>query len=333
MEGLAWFQSSPFFDTPQSSQKQVWDKRGDKILNREVSHKLIRGTQFWGGLYVTLIFHAFVSGLKWVKCPSGSNVDYWLIIIINYGLIITMVGLLTHHMLLICWQAEGQPADSMAFHRSTAHFPKSPGELQPLATDVCEYLEHNMWQSLFASHPRGLCAGLSPRTCGCSWLSSAKLMMKVRKRMSEEGLSVRAQVRDGERHLLPAVLVSWEVPQGSVLTSPPLLLGLRTWGFQKMAQINSSLFFICSPCLLGPPWPRPTNFPLDYSSPSLWGHPSIATPHRLAWAQTPQPGSGPCASLWPLHGGYPPVPTPMCQHLPSPPAPASPGEGLPMRSP
>ena len=62
-----------------------------------------------------------------------------------------------------------------------------------------------------------------------------------------------------------------------------------------MAQINSSLFFICSPCLLGPPWSRPTNFPLVYSSPSLWGHPSIATPHRLAWAQTPQPGSGPCA--------------------------------------
>ena len=28
----------------------VWDKRGDKVLNREVNHKLSRGTQFQGDL-------------------------------------------------------------------------------------------------------------------------------------------------------------------------------------------------------------------------------------------------------------------------------------------
>ena len=78
-------------------------------------------------------------------------------------------------------------------------FQKSLGELQPLATDVCEYLEHNMWESVFANHSRGLCAGLSPRTCGCSWLSSAKLMIKVSKRMSEGWTECqRASERWGE---------------------------------------------------------------------------------------------------------------------------------------
>ena len=50
MEGLARFQSPLFFDTPQSSQKQVWDKRGDKISNREVSHKLIGELSLGGTL-------------------------------------------------------------------------------------------------------------------------------------------------------------------------------------------------------------------------------------------------------------------------------------------
>ena len=35
-----------FFDTPQSSEEQILDKKGNNILDKEVDHKLSRGTQF-----------------------------------------------------------------------------------------------------------------------------------------------------------------------------------------------------------------------------------------------------------------------------------------------
>ena len=35
-----------FFDTPQSSEEQMLDKKGNNILDKEVDHKFSRGTQF-----------------------------------------------------------------------------------------------------------------------------------------------------------------------------------------------------------------------------------------------------------------------------------------------
>ena len=197
-------------------------------------------------------------------------------------------------------------------------FPKSLGELQPLATDVCEYLEHNTWQSLLADQSRGLCAGLSPRTCGCPRLSSAKLMIKVRKGVSEVW-TVRGQVRDGERHPLPAVPISWEVPRGSVLTSPPLLLGLRIEASRKRHRP----VHLCSSSAPLVPWALPGPAPPISHLSAAAGPCEVI---RVSPLPTALPGLRLLSQdLAPEHlrGGYPPVPTRMCQLLPSPPAPAS----------
>ena len=37
-----------FFNTLQSCGEQVWDKKGNKVLNRDINHKLTWGTQFQG---------------------------------------------------------------------------------------------------------------------------------------------------------------------------------------------------------------------------------------------------------------------------------------------
>ena len=37
-----------FLDIPQAWGEQGWEKKGNKVLQREVNHKLGRGTQFWG---------------------------------------------------------------------------------------------------------------------------------------------------------------------------------------------------------------------------------------------------------------------------------------------
>ena len=47
-QGLSLFQSPLFFDAPQCWEEQVWDKKRNNILNREVNPKLGKGTKFWG---------------------------------------------------------------------------------------------------------------------------------------------------------------------------------------------------------------------------------------------------------------------------------------------
>ena len=37
-----------FLDTPQSLGEWGWDKKGNKVLNRDINHKLTWGTQFQG---------------------------------------------------------------------------------------------------------------------------------------------------------------------------------------------------------------------------------------------------------------------------------------------
>ena len=142
-------------------------------------------------------------------------------------------------------------------------------------------------------------------------------MIKVRKRVSE-GWTVRGQVRDGERHLLPAVPGSWEVPRGSVLTSPPLLLGLRIEASRKRhrpVHLCSSSAPLVHRAL---PGPAP---PISHLSAAAGPCGVI----RVSPLPTALPGRRLLSQdLAPEHlrGGYPPVPTRMCQHLPSPPAPA-----------
>ena len=46
LQGPAWFQFLLFFDTPQSLGEEGWDKKGNKVLDRKVNHKLGRETQF-----------------------------------------------------------------------------------------------------------------------------------------------------------------------------------------------------------------------------------------------------------------------------------------------
>ena len=45
-QGPTWFPSPLFFDTPQFWGKLRWDKKGNKVLNRKVNHKLSKGTLF-----------------------------------------------------------------------------------------------------------------------------------------------------------------------------------------------------------------------------------------------------------------------------------------------
>lgn len=44
--GPAWFQSPIVFATVQSSGEQGWNKKGNTVLDKEINHKVSRGTRF-----------------------------------------------------------------------------------------------------------------------------------------------------------------------------------------------------------------------------------------------------------------------------------------------